>query len=444
MRSDAAAPHVAVVGAGFSGTMVGLHLAAAGVRVTIIDRSGRFGEGLAYGTREHIHLLNVRASGMSAFADAPDHFTAWLAARGEGDAATFAPRETYRAYLHEIMSSARIERLHDEVLRIADGVLHLASGARLQADAIVVAAGNLPPAGLGMLAAAAVPTIADPWSEDGRAGLRALAGQAGDVLIVGTGLTMVDTVLTLASHGFGGRIEALSRRGLLPRAHAAIAPRAVSPPVSRTPIELLAWVRRQAGAGEWRAVVDSLRPATVAIWRGWSVAQRSSALRHLRPWWDVHRHRVAPAVATQIGALTKAGRLSVRAGRIVRVAGAVVTIRGRGAGEHQELTVGGIVDCTGPRGDIRRSADPLITALIASGKARTDAFGLGLDTDEDGRVLRSDGAAGGGLYAVGPMTRGTLWEIVAVPDIRVQAARIARTIADDLRTGAWQATAAVG
>lgn len=421
--------HVAVIGGGFSGTMAAVHLLARGCRVTLIERSGRFAEGLAYGTREPVHLLNVRASNMSAFPDVPDHFACWLEARALGTGASFAPREAYRAYLKGILddAGASLVRLADEAERLQDGAVRLASGASIEAEAVVVAVGNLPPAPLRAFAAATLPYANDPWSAEGRRALADMARAGGDVLVIGTGLTMVDTVLSLFAQGFGGRVVALSRRGLVPRSHAASAPGPKGVPAQRSPLALLRWVRGQAAQGDWRAVIDSLRPVTAAIWQGWTEAQRGAFIRHLRPWWDVHRHRIAPEVAEQLQRLTDKGRLLVQAGRITGVEDRHVHVRLRGR-ESERRSFAGIVNCTGPQADIRGSGNPMLRDLLGRGGARTDQLGLGFEVDADLRVL----GAPGRVYALGPMTRGTFWESVAVPDIRVQAQLLADTIAADL------------
>lgn len=425
--------HVAIVGAGFSGTMLAVHLARAGLRVTLIDRSGRFAEGVAYGTRESRHLLNVCAGNMSALAREPEHFATWLQARGNGNGATFAARMTYRAYLGELLDTCGdVSRIADEVVSVEGGAVKLASGEVIRSDAAVIAAGNLLPEPPSMFTGAMTPYVNEPWSAEGQRALRHLAGQAENVLIVGTGLTMIDAVLSLQAHGFAGRVIALSRRGLMPRAHGTAGEALPDMPVGRQPIEILRWVRAQATVREWRAVVDSLRPVTAAVWRGWTDSERGRFLRHLRPWWDVHRHRIAPEIAATLDRLIEDGRLQVRAGRIGGLDGERVLVRFRGAAGDEALRVGGIVNCTGPQGDIRRSRDPLISRLLASGTARADRFGLGFDVDADARIIGGAGRVSPGLYAVGPMTKGRWWEMVAVPDIRVQAEALAACIAGDL------------
>ncbi|MEA3065048.1 MAG: hypothetical protein QOJ27_1494, partial [Sphingomonadales bacterium] len=224
--------------------------------------------------------------------------------------------------------------------------------------------------------------------------------------------------------GLGGRITAVSRRGLVPRPH--VSPPA--PPLEREPpARLGALVREIRTSGPWRAAVDGLRPHSASLWQGLNEAEQRRFLRHLRPWWDVHRHRIAPEVAARIGRLRESGRLEVQAGRIVRVEeGGAVTIARRGGGELGRRFAAAI-NCTGPEGDIGRVGDPLIKALLASKRARPDRLGLGLEVDSGSRVVGEGPSPA--LYALGPLTRGTFWEIVAVPDIRGQAAGVARAIA---------------
>ncbi len=410
--------------------MAAVHLAARGAQVVLIDRSGAFAEGLAYGTREPAHRLNIRASGMSACPDDDDHFTRWLMARGAGTGGSYAPRGVYRDYLGDILTRAggAVEMRTDEAVSIDIGGVRLASGATLDVDAVVVTTGNLPPQPMRLFAKVPVPYAEDPWSEAGRAVLDRLAAQDGDVLVIGTGLTAIDTVLALDARGFAGRVVALSRRGLLPRPHVLSAAASIEGPRAGSPRELLLWVRAQATVQDWRSVVDSLRAGTQTIWQSWADADRSRFLRHLRPWWDVHRHRIAPDVWTRIEALIGGERLLVRAGRVVDATDNPITIRPRGSVASERLSVAGIVNCTGPQGDLRRGGSALIADLLARGIATSDTFGLGLNVDPGLRIVPGAKLP---LYAIGPVTRGTLWETVAVPEIRGQAQCVADSIVKD-------------
>jgi uncharacterized NAD(P)/FAD-binding protein YdhS len=424
---------VAIVGGGFSGTMMAVELVRLGsCEIVLVERRSRAGQGMAYSTDDPAHLLNVRADNMSAFADAPAHFARWAVAKGLGRADGFVRRRDYRRYLEEQLAiaerSGKLRIVRDTVTGLAadaDGiVLFLASGQRIGTDQAVLAGGNYPgrlPTSLGLLDEQ---LVHDPWSPEGQAALRRIAAHAeGDVLLLGTGLTMVDTCLTLDGAGFAGRMLAVSRRGLVPRASREQAGPALD---WQPPARLAALVReireRSAGA-EWRAVVDGLRPHSIALWHGFSEAEQRRFLRHARPWWDVHRHRIAPEVAARIDRLRSEERLEVVAGRIAGADSGRLTIARRGGGTT-ERQIAAAVNCTGPESNIARVGDPLIRQLLASGIARPDALGLGLEVDAQSRVA----GAAQGLYAIGPLTKGAFWEIVAVPDIRRQVHDLARLI----------------
>ncbi len=438
--------HVAIIGAGFSGTLQAINLLRhKGPRATLIERGAQAGEGLAYGAAHPSHVLNVRAGNMSAFPDDPGHFVRWLEARGVDDAAhAFASRVTYGEYLREILQNAiassegRLTVRYGEVvdaLPDAAGVkLTLADGSKLDADAAVLAVGNLPPHDPPGLNAGALPGDlykGDPWAGDVAEGLTA----DDVVLVIGTGLTMIDVALMLDARGFAGQIVALSRRGLLPRRHESGSEWArIDERPATVASALVAQVRARAGAIGWRAAVDELRPFTQPMWANASEAERGRFLRHLRPWWDVHRHRLAPEVADRLAAMEANGRLSVVAGKTLGFAAGAgdvaVEWRPRGADAAETMTVRRIVNCTGPLGDLSRTADPLLVALRDRGAIRADAGNLGIDVNGVGEVIGADGRPSERLYALGPMTRGAFWEIVAVPDIRRQTWDVARRLSN--------------
>lgn len=413
---------VAIVGAGYSGTIAAVEIARAapGAEIILIEKSGDFAKGAAYGTTSPGHLLNVRARNMSALAGEPMHFAAWASGEGHG-ADDYVPRRDYRRYLAGLLDSAApVTRLTGEAVAVEDEGVRLASGELVGCDAAVVAGGNYP----SLLPSAFGPdAIHDPWSPRGSKAVARAAERGGELLLVGTGLTMVDMAVSLEESGFSGRILAASRRGLVPRAH--VSP-AAAPLEWDPPARLGDLVRAVRAREPWRASVDGLRPHSIALWRGLSEAEQRRFLRHLRPWWDVHRHRIAPRVAARIEAMRASGRLEVAAARVVRVEGDRVTLARRGGGELRRR-FGAVINCTGPEGDIARVGDPLIRSLLASKRARPDRLGLGLDVDEASRV--SGSGASPALYALGPLTRGAFWEIVAVPDIRGQAAGVAKAIA---------------
>ena len=435
---------VAIVGAGFSGSLLAINLLRhAGPAATLIERRAVFGRGTAYTAPHPSHLLNVRAGNMSALSDRPAHFAEWCTARGVGDGGSFVQRQQYGEYLGELLerSAARAgERLalvNDEAVSVEvgdDGVrVGLAGGGEARVDALVVAVGNLPPhapPGLDPAVLSGDVYAPDPWDPAVVAGLTA----DDTVLLIGTGLTMVDVALSLDAAGFAGRIVALSRRGLLPRPHVPPGPpgdRNEKPTTVAS--ALLAEVRARATRLGWRAAVDELRPFTQGLWLSANDVERARFLRHLRPWWDVHRHRLAPQVAARIDAMIARGQLTIIGGKPSRYVregnGVAVTYCPRGADMEQTLRVRRIVNCTGPQGDLARSSEPVLRSLIASGHARADPARLGLDVDAQSRLIGADGAAHPRLFGLGPMTRGAFWEIVAVPDIRTQVWTVARRLA---------------
>lgn len=434
------ADHVAILGGGFSGAMLAAQLSRAGTRrITLIERGNEPGRGLAYGAADPIHLLNVRAGNMSAWPDEAGHFAHWLEANGAGDAATFASRRLFGHYVQEQLGGAeRVERVSAGAVDLQSspgGVrIHLDDGGTIDADAAVLAVGNLPPPPPPGFDPSRLPNgiwYGDPWVTGVAEGL----GPDDAVLVIGTGLTMIDMVLLLEARGFTGPILAVSRRGLTPHAHASEpAPTDKRSAAATTePSALLREIRARGAQIGWRHAVDELRPFTQAMWRAASPTERRRFLRHLRPWWDVHRHRIAPEIHARVAAMIARGQLRVAAGKLAgaeaEVCRALISWRPRGRAAIETFTASRIINCTGPEGDLPRSTEPLLRSLLARGTIRPGPGGLGIDVDAEMHVLGSDGGADPRLRAVGPLTRGVFWEIVAVPDIRVQVQTVAQSLA---------------
>ncbi|HET6173999.1 MAG TPA: FAD/NAD(P)-binding protein [Gaiellales bacterium] len=444
-------PAVAIVGAGASGTLLAMHLLRAGnVRVILIERGARAGRGVAYGTSFPGHLLNVPAASMSGLPDDPGHFLRFVRERHDeaAEPTMFVPRMVYGAYLESLLAEsegiaapgASLERRRGEVVDVSGGLLTLTDGSRLRADHIVLALGNLPPPD------PALPEgtwpgdpsryVRDPWSPG------ALDHRApGPVLLVGAGLTMVDVALQLAAREPEQRIVALSRSGLLPHVHrAGGAPPssgvAVPDPTPSLPA-LLRFVRASAavaevGGGDWRDAVNALRPVTAELWAALPRAEQRRFLTRLARYWDVHRHRLAPGVATAVDELRRNGRLELTSGRMRSVtpegAGLLVRVLERRSGSERSVRVSSIVNCTGPNGDVLGGGSSLLDALCASGAARPHPLALGLDTRADGAVRDAHGRASERLFAIGPLRRGELWESTAIPEIRRQAEALAQRL----------------
>ena len=436
--NDASLLPVVIVGGGFSGAMLGARLAERGQASVLIERHDAFGPGVAYSATLDAHRLNVRAERMSAVVDRPADFVDWLTARhpGQADANGFVPRRLYGLYVRDRLAAVEaahpglIRRVTGAVIAVEGRAAILSTGERIEGRAVVLATGN--PAPRTTSTGEGDRIIANPWTPDALTPIQ----PGDDILILGAGLTMVDVLLTLSSQGWRGQATVVSRRGLLPRAHGPhhdapieLPAEALAGPLSQR----LASARRLARAHGWRRVMEGYRPITAELWRAATTAERARFLRHLRPWWDVHRHRIAPEIATALDALIAAGRLTVIAGRVAATkasAEAVTLSLGLGLtpprGPAQTLTAQWLIDCTGPGHDA--AATPLTAALIAEGRARLDPLKLGLDLDEAGRVLHADGTADPDLYVLGPPARAALWETIAVPDIRQRIEQLSQTL----------------
>jgi len=438
MTSDRQVP-VAIIGGGFSGTILAAQLARRGIASALIDGNGRAGKGVAYSTTEPAHLLNVRAEGMSAWAGEPDHFAQRFEAEG-GDRRGFAQRRFFARYLGDILDDAiadgvdLVEGAAVRASRTPEGWrITFEDGETLEAGALALAIGNQEPEALTGLSGARQRYIRNPWGADAAAAVAELAATGGPALLVGTGLTMVDPVLSLDAAGHQGRIVALSRRGLVPRSHADFeaAPIEEHEVPSGSLRALWRWLRRRGAEVGWRAAVDSLRPYSHSLWQGLSAEEQRRFMRHARPWWDVHRHRIAPEVADTVARMIAEQRLQIVAGRIVSARDAdralEVDYRRRGASSLQSERFAYAFNCTGPLHSMARTKDPLLRSLLDAGQVRPDHLGIGLEVDERSRLAGSER-----LWALGPLTKGRYWEIIAVPDIREQAATVAEDMAQEL------------
>jgi uncharacterized NAD(P)/FAD-binding protein YdhS len=420
-----------VIGGGCSGTLAAIHLlGSTGHRVVLAEAGPVLGGGVAYGTTDPGHLLNSRAGTMGVSHREPADFVDWCRRRDPGmDAGSFAPRAWYGEYLRDRLAEAvaaapgRFEVHSGRItrLRLAGGarpVVVAGDGRELTTDNAVLAVGHAAPVDPAWACElrGSPRYISDPWT--GRE-----VPTDGPVLLVGTGLTAVDVALTLAPRA---ELVAVSRRGLLPQSHVDDAGEPCAPvPLSGERIApLMRRIREAAAANaDWRATFDALRPATDDIWRSLSPASRDRFLRHAARWWDVHRHRMAPPIAARVARLTESGRLCVSAARVDRAEagpnGVSVTMDGR------SRRFAAVVNCTGPGGPLRH---PLVADLVAGGTARSGPHGLGLDTDEAGRLTDHAGRPWPGVHVLGPARRGRLWETTAVPEIRAQAEQLAATL----------------
>lgn len=446
---------ITIVGAGFSGSTLATFLASSrddAPQVCLTGVGDTFARGVAYGEARPEHLLNVRAGQLGADPDAPEGFAAWLKLGQRGREA-FLPRIAYGEYLTERLREARgratnLSLLEQEVVainRIGDGFrVHLDDGRYFASDRVILAVGALPPqrlAGIGPRLAHSPRYIAWPWQDDALAHVEPTAR----VLIIGTGLTMADVAASLSARGHRGELVAISRHGLLPQRHtpSPLAPIELPPSLQqalrahdvRTLVAALRSLARVVP--DWRMAVDALRPHTQRFWRGLTEEQRERFLRHLRSYWEVARHRIAPQVADQLDALQASGQLTVRAARLLRAGlrtnSAEVLLRERGQEQAQVEQYDYVIRATGLDTDIVRTTHPLVSYLYETGLVDADSHGLGIRVDESLQVLGRQGQPVPGLYCLGPLLRSHLWEITAVPELRVAARSLALRLQDDAR-----------
>jgi uncharacterized NAD(P)/FAD-binding protein YdhS len=460
---------VVIVGGGFSGTVVAanlLRLSQRGsLRVVLIDRH-RLGRGLAYANRQHPYLLNVPAGRMSARSADPLDFLSYARSRMPAAGADdFLPRALYGEYLECVLHEAEIgaapgvhlERIKGQVHRLEPSDerdayrVRLSDGRWFAADEVVLALGNQPPVALpgtgAMVRAGAY--IPDPWNS------LPSFGPGETVLVVGTGLTMVDVVLAGARSARDARVHAISRHGLLPlpqsslwQPDCSLDTRALIAAASCSARRLLRAVRdladrTQREGHDWQAAIALVRHCAPELWQRLRLRERRRFLRHARAYWDVHRHRLPEQTHRELTQLRASGTLQIHAGRIARLesvaAGVRVSWHPRGADQLQELLVDRVINCTGPDSDPRRSPDPLLRALLSKGLATRDALGLGLRTGPLGALVDIDGRIATGLYYIGPMLRPAHWESTAVQELRTHAECLARHLASPLlhREPSW-------
>lgn len=457
---------IAIVGGGLSGCLVATQLlrtATLPLVIYLIEQRDQIGQGVAYSTTVPNHVLNVPVAGMSAFPKCPTHFWQWLQSRCDSTLGynqySFVPRKLYGEYIQDVFREAevnshpfvRCQRIHDEAislhLRNSQATLICRSGQNITAQKIVLALGNFPPS--------------DPFVEQGADFYNhsAYIGYAWNpqtlrpirttdhVVLIGSGLTMIDIVVALKAQGHQGRISVVSRHGLLPQVHIYPAPnvhppflREIQPPQTMT--ELVKQVRQQVSlAGQknrdWRPVIDSMRPFIPQIWQSLSPTERRRFLRHLRPYWDTHRHRVAPQVATLINSLLNTGQLAIYTGRIhgymVTPQNQItVTLRQQRNTRLDLRNINWVINCTGPESDYRKFEQLLIVNLLKQGLACPDEMRLGLATTSNGSILNINREASWTLYTLGAPQKGILWETTAVPEIRYQAELLSQLLIQQL------------
>lgn len=453
---------IVVVGGGYSGAMTAAqllrqaHEKSLPLKVTVVEKRGAIGEGVAYGTRDLDHLLNVPAGRMSAWPDRPDDFLLWAQQTGKTAASyDFLPRQWYGEYIRDrLMQTAKQARPMGQLTILLDEVRHFTRRADqgwliqlerndlIHADAVVLAIGHRPPNDpIGpRWHGSRARYLTDPWLPMELD----VISPADEVVILGSGLSAVDAVLTLTHVPRKASITMISRRGLLPQTHAPVPITPVdlteltdallSDPRGVRSVELSRRVRRLVSdlakqGMDWRCVIDGLRPHTIRLWRAMSTAEKGRFVEHLRPFWEVHRHRMAISISQRFGELHDSDQAHFIAGRVCSAQGTEegveLIVEQRQARHRLAVHADWVINCTGPTPSYVGAGNPAIGALLVAGWLRPDPLSLGVDSTEEGMAISFDGMPVENLFVVGTLRKAQDWESTAVPELRIQAADVA-------------------
>lgn len=459
-NTKTSAPVVAIVGGGFTGGTVAWHLASASKRiaaqVVVFEPRKKLGTGLAYDTADPVHRINVPATKMSIDPGQPEHFAQWIDKNDAvaGDINAYAPdgqlfprRQLFGDYVHAqiqpLVDAGRIVHRPQQVTKVdrlaGRWRIETEDGEGLDADIVVIATSHPAPS--------APPTLAkllegNPRFVPDATVPHALASIRSDdaVLVVGNGLTSADVIASLIDHGHRGRITSISRRGLRSRGHAA-KPQDQHGDFTTRPIRsarlLTRRIREAIREAEifgvsWHAVLDAVRAQAFTIWQNLPVAERGKVVRHLRPFWDVHRFRIAPQVEHAVQYAIARGQLEVLPASVAavsyhdgRVRGALRLSRGRGTVIRD---FDAVVVTTGPAHGGILDSQPFLADLRDRGIIHADAARLGIACDFHSRALDAGDQPVDGLYIAGPLARGTFGELMGLPQVSEHAAEVARQV----------------
>ena len=448
---------ITVIGGGASGTLLAINLLKyeghSRLEINLVEKRSTIGRGVAFSTEQDVHLLNVPAAKMGAFADDVEHFHRWLEEKGRSfEPNSFVPRRVFGEYLRDCLENASQSKASNVTLNIFDdeavdvsfeddkAQVLLKSGDVLYSEKVALAFGNfLPPH----------PSVADqsftrspnyfqdPWNPEVFKSIK----PDESIFIIGTGLSMVDVTMQLNKLGHRGTITGISTRGLLPAVHKL----GFTYPAFHDEVknisritDLLKIVRRHSekassNGSNWRAVIDSLRPVTQQIWLNLPLAEKKYFMQHLSRYWNVARHRMPPEAAVVLDELRGIGQLQILKGRLEKITanGAHFEIEYRTIGSEQHATADVIVNCIGSESKFDQLDSTLVHNLIDAGRIRCDELSFGLDATPAGELIGSDGETGEVLYTLGTALKGILWESTAIPEIRTQARDLAKLLVSD-------------
>lgn len=435
--------HVAIAGGGASALLLACNLLENNpdVRVTLIERTGKWATGVAYSTPYDYHLLNVRAGNMSYSENDPDHFVNWLQQKNYNYTATdFVPRKLYGIYLLELFTrlctqhTSRISCITGEVIALHDAnTFQLRTGEKVTASHLVLALGNFLPATPEYISASLKNSPAyfgNPWDFEA---LNSIQSDA-RILIIGSGLTMTDCVLHFENRGHRGSIHSLCRHGYAPVSHEKITPVDDAFKTTVATLEGLDaafahWMNGYRAGLQPAAMADAFRPYVQKLWLHFDARDKQRFVTHLRHLWGTVRHRVPENCFAVLKNMQDKKQLTISGGKITGITAAEnefrITYVPRKRETPAHINADVIINCTGPSARYETDAPELLRSLLQNGTVRMDASGLGLDVHTNAALISREGRKQETLFALGNLTRGIFWEITAIPEIRKQTAALA-------------------
>ncbi len=423
---------IAIIGAGFSGTMVLRQLLNLGFRgcIDVFQQDETMAQGPAYSDPNPQLLLNVRSANMSAFPDDKQHFLHYLEKHfpDQANPNSFCPRYIYGHYLKEVWN---------ETMRLAkDAGMTIAIHPTFHSEKsdhthLVLATGNeLPriPKGISVKVKKSPLFQANPWKHH-----FPIPPSNEPIFILGNGLTMVDTVLKLRRSGAKQQIVALSRHGYHMLSHPSDSKTSMTndvPNFTRLN-ELLPYFnskRKEVSLDEFLRWIDTCRPYLAQWWQGFMAEEKRFFLQHLRHLWGTVRHRIPAEIAEKMQEEESQGGLSILAGRLLdaNMEGDSLTIRYTSNGQEHQVSCSLFINCTGPETSIEQMTNPSIQDFLQKQWIQADSVQQGILIDPTRHL--ACGISNRAIYPIGNLCKGTFWESTAIGELRSQAIVIAKDI----------------
>jgi len=455
---------IGIIGAGFTGIMTAVQLirkSDEAFEIIVINEKDTFSKGIAFNPYSDKHLLNVITEKMSAFPDVPGHFLDWVMERKDFNkydraliANSFLKRNLYGEYLSEIWDSS-LQTASDKgiIITVINAVvielepfdngisIWLSNDKKIKLDKCVIASGNnLPrnPEIRNKLFYETGQYFRNPWKKESVSNVK----QDLPVLIIGNGLTMVDTVIGLCEQGFKDKVYSISPNGfnILPHRHNGLKYSKLTEELPDKPTlkELVDIVYkhirivREFGISA-EPVIDSLRPFTQKLWKNLTDKEKELFMSRFRHLWGVARHRIPLQLHDRIQNLRIEGKLNIRSGKIIDIISLGENIEveyfDRKEGKNEKLVVSRVINCTGPETNVMNLEKNFLKNCLMNGIISQDNLKLGIKTDIDTfQVIDSKGFPQPNLFTIGSNLKGELWESTAVNELRSQSEKLAEIL----------------